>query len=313
MCGLPRQLVLFFRQTDAIRHEMDNVMKLSLRFLLRLLPKTRWGDTLYHGVLFFVAHRRLPRRNSGLFNDYLFFLKNARDFDSAHRQFVSDKSLVKTYYRGVLGEDLAPRTLAKFRSMREFVEAELPAPCIIKPAHLSGGIYYASSVDSLPVEILAQVAAWFRTNIYYDISRERNYRSLVPSVICEELISSPDAVRDYKIFCFKGFPRAIQVDVDRHSKHKRRMYTADWQALPYMYNKPLADVEPVPPRLGEALMLARKLAREFEFVRVDVYLSEQRVWLGEMTSVPENAHGRFGSLEDEIAFSELVFSPGSGQ
>lgn len=281
-------------------------MKEFVKQLLRRMPKTRFFDSIYHLAFFVVAHRRIPRRTSGLFNDYLFFLKTGEGFDSALRQFVSDKNLVKVYYRGVLGIDLAPKTLAKFHSMAEVSSGAVPSPCVIKPAHLSGCIYHERTEGGLDSQDLSRIAAWFDTNIYRDISRERNYRQLLPSVICEELISDPDSIRDYKIFCYKGRPRAVQVDVDRHSGHKRRMYTADWQALPYSYNKPLAEIEARPVQLDAALELAERLAAEFEFIRVDFYLTPDRVYLGELTSVPENAHGRFESLDAERDFMRVL-------
>lgn len=286
---------------------MKKLAKYVVRRLMRRLPKTRLGDQIYHALLFMVAHRRLPRRNSGLFNDYLFFLKTGIGFDSVHRQFVSDKDLVKIYYRGVIGADLAPRTLAKFYTFEDLLAARIPAPCVIKPAHLSGCVYFGGLPRRIDSSHHAEISSWFNTNIYLDISRERNYRLLAPSVICEELIASQETVRDYKIFCFMGEPKAVQVDVGRHGVHKRRMYTVEWKPLPYAYNKPLASVEEAPELLSEALELARKLAAAFEFIRVDVYFTGDRVWLGEMTSVPENAHGRFESSAAEASFSKLVF------
>lgn len=278
-----------------------------IKRLLLLLPKTRFFDIVYHYIYFWIAHRRIPRRATGLFNDYLFFLKSGKGFDSALRQFVSDKDLVKVYYRGVLGEDLAPKTLKKFFSSAELVDATLPDSCVIKPAHLSGCIYYDSEVSGLNSYELERIAGWFVTNIYRNISRELNYRNLSPSVICEELIADPASVRDYKIFCYMGKPRAVQVDVERHSCHKRRMYTTDWEALPFTYNKPLAAVEKKPAQLDDALAIASRLACGFEFIRVDVYMTQSRVYLGEMTSVPENAHGRFETVAAERAFSHLIF------
>lgn len=282
-------------------------MKQIVKRWLLLLPPIRLFDAAYHLIYFVVAHRRIPRRNSGLFNDYLYFLKTGTEFDSALRQFVSDKNLVKIYYRGLLTRDLAPRTLAIFCSITEFEKAVLPCPCVIKPTHLSGCVYYTEKCPGLSAEQQARIAEWFRTNMYRDVSRERNYRQLQPSVVCEELIADHASVRDYKIFCYSGEPRAVQVDVDRHSGHKRRMYTTDWQALPYSYNKPLAEIESKPPQIDAALSLASQLSRGFEFMRVDVYLTKDRVYLGEMTSVPENAHGRFESILAESRFSRLIF------
>lgn len=279
----------------------DVVAKALLR-----LPSGPAIDRAIHALYFYVAHDRLPRQGSGLFNDYLYFLKCSGEIDLAARQFVSDKELVKVFYRGIFGRDMAPKTLRVYAHVSEFSETDLPSPCVLKPSHLSGCIYFNRERGSLSAQDHQRIAGWFEQNIYRDISRERNYKNLQSRVFCEEQIASEGEVRDYKIFCFRGEPRAIQVDVDRHTGHKRRLYTTDWEPLPYAYNKPLAPVEPRPTRLAEALESARTLASRFEFIRVDTYLSEDKVYLGELTNVPENAHGRFESKEDERRFMRLL-------
>lgn len=277
-----------------------------LSLLLKRLPEGKIFDLIYAYVFFWVAHHRVPKLKSLLFNDYLFFLKTSHLIDLPIRHFVSDKDQVKIFYRGVLGVDLAPLTLKKFNSFQEFMASTLPPRCILKPAHLSGCIFLNEGKESLTKSQLDLVETWFKKSMYYHVGRERNYKNLLPSVIAEELIDDFDSVRDYKIFCFSGKARAIQVDVDRHSSHKRRMYTANWEALPYAYNKPLAQIELKPAGLDEALVLAEKIAKHFDFIRVDTYLINGRVYLGELTCVPENAHGRFDSVDSESDFMRLL-------
>ncbi|MGZ0018241.1 ATP-grasp fold amidoligase family protein [Nitrosomonas sp. wSCUT-2] len=283
------------------------IKKIIGKVLFKLPP---WNifDRAIALAYFWVAHHRLPSRKSGLFNDYLYFLKTSIEIEYPLRQFVSDKDLVKIFYRGIFQEDVAPRTLMKFTDFDSFMKADLPDICILKPTHLSGGIFINSGKSSLSQDQLELVRVWFSTNSYDDIGRERNYRLLKPSVICEEVIASQADVRDYKIFCFHGEPNLIQVDIDRHSNHKRRLYTQDWYPLPFCYNKPLAEIEPRPEGLDHALELAKCVASYFDFIRVDTYLIDGRVYLGELTNIPENAHGRFDNNESECMFMDILKS-----
>ncbi len=283
-------------------------IKKAIRKILLKLPPWRAFDRIVALAYFWIAHHRLPSRKSGLFNDFLFYLKTSVEMERPLRQCVSDKDLVKIFYRGIFQEELAPRTLAKFKDFGSFMKADLPDVCILKPAHLSGCIFIDAGKSSLSLEQLDRVRAWFNRNLYDDIGRERNYRLLEPSVICEEVVAGKNEVRDYKIFCYRGEPRLIQVDVDRHTTHKRRLYTVDWQPLPFQYNKPLAEVEPQPEVLGRALELVRRIAGYFEFIRVDTYIIGKRVYLGELTSVPENAHGRFENKEADRMFMDMLIS-----
>jgi hypothetical protein len=284
----------------------------TIRGALLKLPPWRIFDRFIALAFFWVAHRRLPSRQSGLFNDYLFYLKTSAEMDGPLRQCVSDKDLVKNFYRGVFLEEHAPRTLVKFHDFDEFSRSDIPEVCILKPTHLSGCIFVDSGKSALSAEQIDRVKNWFHTNMYTHIGRERNYRLLRPTVICEEVITSQADIRDYKIFCYRGEPRLIQVNVNRFTEHKKRLYTVDWKPLPFRLNHiPLADVEPRPGGLDHALDLARKIADYFDFIRVDTYLIDGRVYLGELTSIPENANGRFDALEDERTFMTILTS-GSG-
>lgn len=285
-----------------------NLLKKLFRRTTLKMPATQFFDKLIGYPYFWVAHRRLPHQDRMYFNDYMFRLKTSREIENPLRIFVSDKDLVKIFYRGVLGEDLAPRTLMKFNDFESFAKADLPRQCVVKPTHLSGNVVYLENGrDSLTQANLDMIRNSFRKNIYYDISRERNYRLLVPSVICEECIADSHEIRDYKFFCYKGKPRAVQVDTDRFHGHKRRLYTLDWEPLEFRYTYPLADVQPRPHHLDRAIELATRLAAYFEFVRVDMYFVGDRIYLGELTHVPDNAHSRFDDIEHERRLSELIF------
>ena len=70
-----------------------------------------------------------------------------------------------------------------------------------------------------------KIRKWFFMN-FYERSREINYKNLKPKVIVEPIIFNEDNLKDYKFFCYKGIPKIISVDFDRHvdggKKHKRK-------------------------------------------------------------------------------------------
>lgn len=279
-------------------------MKSLVRAILRRLPRSRWGDALFHLAYFLVAHRRLPRRNSGLFNDYLFYLKVSGGLEDVLRQFTSDKLLVKQWIEARLGSGFTPKTLAVL-GKSEFSAEAIPENCVIKPTHLSGMIAFARPRPSDgDLNLLRQSLG---QNLYR-VSREANYKNLRPRLICEELIDEPSAIVDYKLFCFDGMPKVIQIDVGRHSKHVRTLYTTDWAIIDASYSKPKGTAVARPACLEDMLQLARTLAQDFESVRVDFYIVGNRPIIGELTHCPEQGHGRFGSIEEERRFSQLFFS-----
>jgi hypothetical protein len=285
-------------------------MKARIESLLLSLPPTPFFDRFHALPKFWAAHKRLPRRESGLFNDYLYFLKTRSNRDPALklRQRVTDKEQAKEYCREVLGRDIAPRTLALFEGPEEITPDIAPQPCIIKPTHLGGGVVIFHDGGELGADQIAEIRSWFRRNAYRDENRVPNYIGVKPGVICEELVDEPERIRDYKVFCYNGRPRAIQVHVGRHGEHLSRYYTKDWEPLSFRTNFPLADPEPRPDSLEEMLDVAGRLSQPFEFVRVDFYLTPGRLWFGEFCSYHAAGHSRFEPPAAERVFMELIVS-----
>lgn len=90
---------------------------------------------------------------------------------------------------------------------------------------------------------------------------------------------------DYKVFCFNGEPKMIQLDYNRFSGHLRNLYTADWKridaTLCYPTN-PDKEFER-PEELETMLEAARKLSKGMPHVRADFYIVNHRVLFGELT------------------------------
>ena len=92
-------------------------------------------------------------------------------------------------------------------------------------------------------------------------------------------------LRDYKIFCFNGVPKFIQVDIGRFSNHCRNIYTTDWELLPVTFKcKNSIEMSIKAPKcLVEMLELAKKLSEGLVHVRVDFYDVNGQVYFGELT------------------------------
>ena len=283
-----------------------------LRRLLDRLPHGEVADRLYLLIIFLYAHRRMPRRNSGLFNDYLFFLKSSPAIMDICRQITSDKILVKRFIDSRVGEGHTVATRAIFHSVDEINLSELEKPCVIKPAHGSGNVVFVDSdkqyLRTSERENLENALA----TSPYQSAREANYRYLRPRLICEPMLPDGKNTKDYKFFCYNGQPRIAQVDSHRHTAHRRNLYRADWSPLNIRYNFPVGESEAAPNRLAEMLNLAKKLSSSFEFVRVDFFVQDNSFYIGELTHCPESAHGRFDDVESERIFSEILFSSEQG-
>jgi hypothetical protein len=240
-----------------------------------------------------------------MWNDVWYQVKTSGEILDPLRVFVTDKEFVKSYVRQKAGDRYVVPTLALLRTADEVDEFPFPRDCCIKPTHASGELVLRKDGEPMDLE---RIRGWFSLN-YYLKSREPHYLRLTPKVIVEPLIFGPDAIDDYKIFCFEGCPRIIQVDVDRFTDHKRKFFDTSWNELDFSIIYPRASREiRRPDNLDEMLAVARVLSQEFPLVRIDQYTNNQRVLVGEITHCPDNAGGIFSPRCAEKPASELMFT-----
>jgi hypothetical protein len=274
------------------------------RCAFAVLPRNRLGDYVAGLLDFFRVHKRLPKKNSWLLNDYLFYLKNSPEINDPARFFVTDKEFVKIFVSGIVGNEFNVPTLAVLRTTRDVDDFVFPESCCVKPSHASGLVLLREKGEPLDRAI---IKSWLFLN-YYDKNREVNYRFLQPKVIVEPLLFGDANILDFKIFCFEGSPRMIQVDFDRRANHSRNFFSIDWVELNFaaVYPRNPRTIQK-PSRLDDMLKCARLLSARFGLVRVDFYSNESEFYVGEITNVSENALFRISPQSAEESVSKLIF------
>ncbi len=233
-------------------------------------------------------HKRLPG-NRLLFNDVLYRIKTTEEITSPLRVFVSDKEFVKLYVKAVAGDQYNVPTLKVLHTIEEARDYQFPASCCIKPTHMSGQVILREQDSSVDFE---KIDKWLKTVYYSHTSREVNYKTLTPKVIVEPLIFGGVNPTDYKIFCYMGKPKLIQVDIDRYIEHTEKFFDTDWNVLSFSihYPRSRSSIEK-PQNLDKMLRVASMLSSHFNFVRIDLYSDGDDCLVGEITNCPGGATG----------------------
>ena len=270
-------------------------------------PENNWGDHLYALLEYRQRQRRWPRRKDvEYFNDHLYGLKVDGSLQDPMRTFVTDKEYVKYYVGGVVGWQYVTETYRVLRKKSEVDELTLDRlPCVVKPTHLSGPVEV--HIDAAKPADCEKLRKWLDDD-YYRRTREQNYRGLRHKVIVEEFISEDGRTipEDYKVFCFSGVPKLIQVDSDRFSGHTRNLYDTDWNRLPVTFQHPETSWTHPKPRMSEEMLdLAARISQPFSFIRVDMYVAGERIKVGELTNCPESACGRINPPTAEVTLGQL--------
>lgn len=262
--------------------------------MFRILAKrfiSSLGDHAYNSVFYYYLHLRcgvIPKplnlRRPASFNEKIIYLKTKVKYPNAEQ--YADKLAVREYVRRVGGDQYLIPLLGEWTSADEIDFTVLPDQFVLKTNHGSAMNIVCHDKGVLDIlEARRQLNDWLKIN-YFDLGREYQYRNISPKILAEELIVPEDGgeLRDYKIFCFNGEPKFVQVDVNRHTNHTRNFFDCDWNKLPFtiLYPAYVGAIEK-PSQLEVMLALARKLAQPFIFARIDLYTEREKVYFGEIT------------------------------
>ncbi len=212
------------------------------------------------------------------------------------RKLAADRIRVRSYVADKIGEDHLIPLIGNYKELTETIWKSLPSQFVLKANH---GCKMNKIVTDKNGEAFSDIQSltqkWQQTD-YYKFGREWVYKELSRTIVAEELLQTPSGTipEDYKFFCFNGRVELIQIDFSRFKNHRRNLYDRDFNLLPAtlfysQYEKPFNKTE----KLDESIRLAEKLASDFDFIRVDLYIVEKKIYFGELTNYPGNGFQAF--------------------
>lgn len=150
-------------------------------------------------------------------------------------------------------------------------------------------------------EIIEKLKHWVKNNHYYKY-REWSYKNIKPKITVEKYLPSP--LKDYKLFCFNGRPKYIQVDSGRYLENTLDIYDVKWNRLNCKKGNNIQSVTPEvkPIFLKKMLEIATDLSSDFNFCRVDFFANSEGFYFAEITFYPGAGLSPFDPEEYDVLF-----------
>ena len=227
----------------------------------------------------------LDLQNPTLYNEKVQYTKLY--FRDKRIKVLVDKYGVREFVKNTIGEKYLTKLYGVYDNVDEIPFDKLPEKFVIKLTNGSGYNIICENKTKKKIKIIKnRFKKWLKVD-FYMLGREWAYKDVKNRIICEEFLESdePYGLNDYKVFCFNGEPKMIQVDYARFTEHKRNLYTPNWEFIDERVayeNDPNAEISK-PKNLSEMLDCASKLSKGFPHVRVDFYSINERLVFGEMT------------------------------
>lgn len=205
---------------------------------------------------------------------------------------LTDKYLVRTYITKKIGDEHLIPLLGVWDRFEEIDFEKLPEQFVLKCNHGSGMNVVVKNKEAINQDLMrTQFDIWLNSNFSYN-NFELQYNGINPKILAEKYIEQMDGnLYDYKVHCFNGEPRFIQVignrDFEAHTA-KQLFYDFNWKSQSWTtgsYPKYVKEL-PRPNKLEVLYDLSKKLCYQFDYVRVDFYIIEDKILFGEMTFTP---------------------------
>ena len=226
-----------------------------------------------------------------------------------------DKYAVRAYVKKKVGARYLNRLFAVWDRVGEVDFTGLPDRFVVKAVHgCHFNILVPDRSEFSPRRAKLKLLRWSWKNQYWRGGLEWAYRDVAPRIIAEAFLDQPGSpvLVDYKFFCFGGEPRFVQVDIERGIDDLRAYYDMKWRRQPFITAgraNPLAGEAERPENFDEMVEVARELADDLPFVRVDLYNLDGRIVFGEMTLYPGDGRRPFAPDEYNRRIGDLIELP----
>ncbi len=217
---------------------------------------------------------------------------------------LADKVRVKQFVADALGEDWVTPTLwSGTKIPRHFAWAP---PCVVKSRHGCNQTIFLWSQSHDTTALQRRVDRWVRTT-YGTWLDEWLYTGIPRGALIEPFIGEARALPvDYKFYVFGGRVGYIQAHFGRGSQHRWTVMDPNWRRV----SRASEGGDPVRPRALDVMIdAAEKLARDFDFVRVDLYDLASGPRFGEMTFYPGSGLDRFDPVSLDVRMGMLWRCP----
>ena len=203
--------------------------------------------------------------------------------------------------------EFLPKIYGIYKNVEEIDFTLLPQSFVLKTNHDCGGVVLVQDKDEFLnnkkvfQESMDKLRKHLNTN-YYTKTREWHYNSIEPRVFVEEMLG--ENLSDYRFHCFGGDISFIQIANSSHTTND--IFNTKWQHLPMHYLNPPSQTKiSKPNKLSDMLNIAHTLSLPINYVRVDLYVIKNKIFVGELTFTPNGGTAKFTPQEWDKTLGDL--------
>ncbi len=299
-----KEFIKYFYEETKIGAKLYGPSKNLYKYLrLRLIPEKRFIENQFREILNYDLNLDNPKT----LNEKIQWLK----LNDRRPIFTisADKYAVREHIQMRIGEKYLIPLFYSTRNVDDIYPENLPnKPFVIKTNHDSGGIIIVRDKNNIDWEnIRNDLRKKLKTNYYYR-GKEWQYKNIKPCIIVEKLLldENNNIPSDYKLHCFNGKLKFTQVDSGRFENHERHLHDTNWDLINCQWFFKSGKGVKKPKLMDEMQELAEELAKDFDYVRIDLYNIGNKIYFGEITFTPGSGWEFFSPVECDKKFGDML-------
>ena len=244
----------------------------------------RISDRKYNQILYRLrTGRKADIECPKTFNEHILARKVYMNEDNLTQ--YTDKYEVRSYVEKAIGPQFLVKNLGVWENPEEIPFDKLPQQYVLKATHGSGWNIIVRNGQKIDTKQTVQKLKGFLKENYYTYGRERNYSLIKPRIVCEEFIEGVcgRSIIDFKVFCFGGCAKFYSVTYSENGKQHFNIFDLSDGRLEIKDRYAKVNCDCLPSDIDEIINMAQKLAKPFDFVRVDFYIAKQGIFFSELT------------------------------
>ena len=266
--------------------------------LFRFLP-----DKLYLWLFFYKNSKEIINfKNPKGFNEKLQWLK-IYDRNPEYTK-LADKYEVKKYVGDQIGAQYVIPLLGVWHNANDINFDKLPNQFVLKCNHDSRSVIICKDKNKLDIKnSIKKLNKSLKFNAYW-YGREWPYKNIKPYIIAEKFMEEEkgQALVDYKLFCFNGKVKLIEVIRGRYTEnYTQDIYDIQWNntGIGQGYKTDESNLKR-PDFLEEMIKLTEELAKDIIHVRIDWYFINNQLYFGEFTFFDGSGFVPFENKDDDL-------------
>ncbi|MDW7662646.1 MAG: ATP-grasp fold amidoligase family protein, partial [Bacillota bacterium] len=225
----------------------------------------------------------------------------------------ADKYAVRSYVQEIIGEEYLIPLIAVYNNTDEINWELLPDQFVLKCTHGSGTNIICTDKNELNVdEAKKKLDQWMKKSWYW-YGREWPYKHIKPRIICEPFISEDNNVPDdYKVMCFNGKAKLVQVHSDRFIDHKVDFYDTQWKRIQISGRGGVNSSNKIhtkPENFEKMLQLSERITGNRAHIRIDWFIVNNNIYFGEITFFETSGFILFDDEKDDYLLGSWIELP----